>query len=156
MKYLKMRPANHLHLRQDARVTDIKTNLRIMICVIVAYSLNKFLLRPWVVQNEISGVIRIFTFSFPNLCEAVCGTIVLTNLGLVANSSVLTPTSRFKPLTIYVSATIIAAAYVILQEFKVHNLGGRNVYDFNDVLFSIAGLALIFSYLLMKKPEYKP
>lgn len=135
-------------------MNDIRTNLRLMAGVVVAYLLNKFALRPFVVRNEISGWISTFTFSWPNLCEAVCGTILLTNLALIANAALLTEPRRLKMLTIYIVTTLLAASYVILQELKIHNLGGRNVYDFNDVLFSIAGLALTFGYLLVKQPKY--
>ncbi|MEZ5288410.1 MAG: hypothetical protein R2712_27110 [Vicinamibacterales bacterium] len=45
---------------------------------------------------------------------------------------------------IYLLSVAITGAYVVLQEVKVHNLGGRNVYDPNDVVASIIGLVMMF------------
>lgn len=141
-------------LKTDLQMNDIRTNLRIMMIFIMGFILNKFLLRPYVLENHITGLIKTFTLSFPNLCEAVCGTIMLTNLALVGNVRLLKQPRRFKQSTIYFTATLFAAIYVILQELKVHNFGGRNVYDFNDVLFSIVGLGISLGYLVTKRPEY--
>lgn len=41
---------------------------------------------------------------------------------------------------IYLLATLLAGTYVLTQEFKLHNLGGRNVYDPYDALASIIGI----------------
>ncbi len=49
--------------------------------------------------------------------------------------------------TIYLIATLAAAVYVILQEFKIHNLGGANTYDPYDVVASIIGLITVFTIL---------
>jgi hypothetical protein len=44
-------------------------------------------------------------------------------------------------------ATLIAGTYVLAQEFKLHSVGGNNVYDFNDVLASILGLVVVYLML---------
>tara|TARA_R110002072_G_scaffold37556_4_gene109712 strand:+ start:5653 stop:5820 length:168 start_codon:yes stop_codon:yes gene_type:complete len=42
---------------------------------------------------------------------------------------------------------MFAAIFVITQEMKFHNFGGKNIYDFNDVIASIIGLIVIFVML---------
>jgi hypothetical protein len=135
-------------------MTDIRANNRILLAFVAAFILNKVVLRPYVISNDITGLIETFAFSFPNLCEAVVGTLMLTNIALVLNSHFLANSQRFKERTIYFTVTTFSAVYVILQEFKVHNIGGRNVYDSNDVVFSVVGLGLVIGYLLIKKPKY--
>ncbi|MEM7574511.1 MAG: hypothetical protein AAF433_16525 [Bacteroidota bacterium] len=41
---------------------------------------------------------------------------------------------------IYLLAVLLAAIYVTTQELKIHNLGGANIYDPNDLIFSGIGL----------------
>ncbi|MEP3479228.1 MAG: hypothetical protein ABJZ55_08280 [Fuerstiella sp.] len=135
-------------------MNDIRGNLRIMLGVIMIYLFNKFALRPHVLNNQLSGLIKTIAFSLPNFCEAVCGTILLTNIALVANTRLLSPQHRFGLSTIYFTTTSSAAVYVILQELKIHNLGGRNVYDVHDLEFSVIGLTLTLCYLLIKQPRY--
>ena len=45
-------------------------------------------------------------------------------------------------------SVLISGTYVLLQEYKVHNLGGNNVFDMYDVIFSIVGLIVILSLLI--------
>ena len=114
---------------------------------------NKFLIRPFVLGNDLPELAQIIVLSFPNLCEAVVGTLVVTYIGLVLNNRFLQRGVRLKDVCIYFVATMLAGVYVILQEFKVHNLGGINVYDPYDVLFSIVGLIIAFLLLLRIKPS---
>lgn len=114
--------------------------------MVVLYMANKFLLRPYVLANEFPEAINVFVLSFPNLCEAICGSLLLANIGLSLRS-------RFawalKDKHIYLASILVAAVYVLTQELKIHNLGGRNVYDPYDLLFSVIGLlvaAIIFGY----------
>jgi hypothetical protein len=51
-------------------------------------------------------------------------------------------------LILYLLAVTFAGIYVITQELKIHNLGGQNIYDPNDVVFSILGLIIGFSIVL--------
>ncbi|AZQ59679.1 hypothetical protein EJ994_13005 [Maribacter sp. MJ134] len=132
---------------------DIRTNLRIMFLVVMCYLLNKYMLRPFVLDNGLDGFTNVFVLSFPNLCEAILGTLLLTNIALVVNTKWFKE-YRIKTFFIYPTVVLLAAIYVITQELKIHNLGGRNVYDLNDVLFSIIGLLLALVYLLIKRPQY--
>lgn len=132
---------------------DIRTNLRIMFLIVMCYLLNKYVLRPFVLDNDLDGFTNVFVLSFPNLCEAILGTLLLTNIALVVNTKWFKE-YRIKTFFIYPTVVLLAAIYVITQELKIHNLGGRNVYDLNDVLFSIIGLFLALVYLLIKRPQY--
>lgn len=134
-------------------MTDELKLASIQIGTTLIFAANKFLIRPFVLGNDLPALAQIFVLSFPNLCEAVVGTLVVTYIGLVLNNKFLQPSVRLKNAHIYSMATILAGVYVILQEFKIHNLGGRNVYDPYDVLFSIIGLFMSYLLLLYIKPS---
>ncbi|MGX1927918.1 hypothetical protein [Flagellimonas sp. 2504JD4-2] len=89
---------------------------------------------------ESSSIAEVLVYSIPNLCEAIMGTIVTTALLFMLNDRL-----KLKLQEVYVYAISIsfAAIYVISQELKYHNIGGNNVYDFNDLLASIIGLLLM-------------
>lgn len=120
--------------------------LRIQLGVIVSFVLVKFLLRPFVLEQRYTGISKIFVLSYPNFCEAIVGTIMLTYLLLIAKAT--SKRLKIKEQYLYGIAVLLSATYVVLQELKVHNLGGENVYDPLDVLFSIFGL--IFAYILIQ------
>ncbi len=50
-------------------------------------------------------------------------------------------------------ATLLSAIYVITQEYKIHNIGGNNVDDINDIWFSLGGLLAGLSLILTLKPK---
>lgn len=134
---------------------DLRTILRIMIFVIAAFLFNKFALRPYVLEHHFPEFVNIFVLSFPNLCEAILGTLLLTNIGLVFTTKFLHADTKIKGAVLYSIVVLVAAVYVILQELKIHNLGGRNVYDPFDVLFSIIGLIITYLFLLSFKPQFE-
>lgn len=77
------------------------------------------------------------------------GTIVITGLMHLGKWRL----GWFKTLTeknIYNTAVSLASIYVITQEFKIHNLGGTNIYDPNDVIASIIGLVFIWSLMNLR------
>ncbi len=132
---------------------DIRKNVRILLGIVVVFIINKMLLRPYVLENDFPEYLNIFVLSFPNLCEAIAGSILLVNLGLYGNQMFLKPTFRVKEHVIYKVSILVAAIYVILQEFKIHNLGGRNTYDPYDVLFSVMGLVIAYALFHYLKPK---
>jgi len=134
-------------------MTGQRKLLRINLLIIVSYFLMKFLVRPFVLDNDFPEVFQILVLSYPNFCEAVAGTIVLTFFGLWLRSSISKEKSKPKEKVIYLLCVSVAAVYVLLQEFKVHNLGGNNVYDSYDVLFSIIGLIVAYLLLIWIKPK---
>ncbi len=119
-------------------MADILKLARVQIVVIVFFAFFKFL-RPSVLKTEAPELVKIFLWSFPNFCEAIVGVMTLTAIGLVINRR-LRFKKRFKEKNVYVLAVLLAAVYVISQELKFHNLGGHNVYDPIDLVFSIIGL----------------
>ena len=141
-------------------MNDIRTNLRIMLMVALLFISNKFFLRPYILENEFPEFLNIFVLSFPNLCEAILGGLLLTNIGLFIKQKFLKTPSSITENHIYIFAVLATAIYVLLQEFKIHNLGGNNVYDPFDVLFSLIGLLTVYFILLYLKPvisfEQKP
>jgi phosphatidylserine synthase len=54
---------------------------------------------------------------------------------------------------VYILAFFMAGVYVLLQEFKIHNLGGNNVFNSTDVFFSILGLVVSIFLLYYIKPS---
>lgn len=127
---------------------DIRLNLRIILVTVVAFLLNKFVIRPYVLKVDAHEIWSILVLSFPNFCEAICGTLLLMNIALVFNKK----RPYIKTRYLYHIIPVITATYVILQELKVHNLGGNNVYDPFDLLFSILGIVFTYGFLLIKRP----
>lgn len=110
------------------------------------FILNKLYIRSWVLENELPTVFQIVVFSIPNLIEAILGILILTAI-LLQLRQVSNKKESIKETTIYLIVLIISALYVIPQELKIHNLGGRNVYDPYDLIASIIGLLMTFTIL---------
>ena len=81
--------------------------------------------------------------SFSNFAEAVVGTIVISNLILLGKRSQNSIAPKISNVNVCLLATLLTGFYVISQELKLHNLGGNNIYDPNDVLGSVIGLVFI-------------
>lgn len=120
--------------------------------IFVSFILLKGYLRTPILNSNPPEFIKIFVLSYPNFCEAVLGSIVLIGIGLVFNKRVIPESKQLNKAVMYKISLALAAVYVILQEFKVHNIGGKNVYDPYDVFFSIIGI--VVAYLLVHK--YQP
>jgi len=135
-------------------VTSQNILLRIQLLIIASYLVIKFLIRPIVIENEYTGLIKTFALSYPNFCEAIAGSIVIAFMLLIINGKFWKKDFRLKEKYIPLISILISGIYVLLQEFKIHNIGGRNVYDPYDVIFSILGLIIAFGLLLYIKPKY--
>jgi len=133
-------------------MNDFRRSSRIMFVVVLIFICNKFLLRPYILENDFPEFIDIFVLSLPNLCEAVIGGLLLSNLGLYVKYKFLTTNTRITEKHIYLVAVLLTAMYTLLQELKVHNLGGNNVCDPYDIFFSIMGLIIVYCILLHMKP----
>ncbi len=107
---------------------------------ILVFILNKLILRPWILGNDLPDIFQIATHSIPNLTEAVIGTLILTGFLLQARQYFNQKLGFLKDIQIYLIALGLASVYVITQELKFHNLGGENVYDPYDLIASIIGL----------------
>jgi hypothetical protein len=134
-------------------MNDARKLARIMFLVVVLFICNKLILRPYVLKNEFPEFVNVFVLSFPNLCEAVVGGLLLTNIGLYLKHKYLKAHSSITEHHVYLFAVLLTAVYVLLQELKVHNLGGNNVYDPFDMLFSVMGMGLAYFLLLYLKPR---
>ncbi len=110
----------------------------IFIIAILIFFINKFYIRPWILKEGIGGVLLVFTYSIPNLIEAIVGTLILT--GILLQLRALFDVVNVKDLTVSTVAVIMAGIYVISQELRFHNIGGNNVYDPNDLIASLVGL----------------
>lgn len=104
--------------------------------------------RPSLLKMDLSPFWEIVVWSFPNFCEALAGMFMLTAMALI-----FTRNKNYPPLSIYITSGIVAAIYVITQEMKLYNLGGDNVYDPYDVLFSVLGLIVSFLIILKLQPS---
>lgn len=131
---------------------DILKLARIQILFIVLFAFFKFI-RPPVLKSNAFDWIKIALLSLPNFFEGVIGVLTLTAMLLYLNSRFLTKKQQAKESLIYGIALILAGIYVITQEFKIHNLGGENVYDKNDVIFSIIGLTVGYLIIVIYKPR---
>ncbi len=81
--------------------------------------------------------LEITLYSLPNFWEGVVGVITVTMLALYLGFH-----RKFGLTVVHIGATVLSGIYVITQEFKLHNLGGDNIYDPYDVVFSIIGLLI--------------
>ena len=119
----------------------LKPLIRILfITAFLIFVLNKFYLRPLVLKMESFSIAKVFVYSVPNLCEAIMGTIVATALLFMLNNRLKL---KLRDIYVYVISISFASIYVISQELKYHNIGGNNIYDFNDLVASIIGLLLM-------------
>jgi hypothetical protein len=121
--------------------------IRLYLFALAFHSFNKFLLRPLILENDLPHFLKIFTLSVPNFIEALMGTIVITAL-LHFTQVRLEWLMGLGEKAAYSLATLLASVYVITQELKLHNLGGRNTYDPNDVIASVIGLLFIYTLLI--------
>ncbi|AXT50076.1 hypothetical protein D1818_04235 [Aquimarina sp. BL5] len=133
-------------------MTDILKLVRIQILLIILFVVFKFI-RPAVLNNGFPQWIKITLLSLPNFFEAFIGTLILTGIGLYLNLRILSRKRQIKRNLIYVIAPILAGIYVITQELKLHNLGGNNVYDSNDIVFSVIGLITGYLIVILIKPR---
>lgn len=133
------------------RIRNAFILFRIQILVILSFVIVKFILRPIVTNHSDSKVLEVFVYSYPNFCEAIIGAIVIVVImfSIAGFLKQKNPAIRINNFFLYILSIALTGAYVILQEFKIHNLGGENVYDRYDVLFSVMGLIVAF-YLLVR------
>ncbi len=131
---------------------DILKLARIQIGILIPFIFFKAI-RPYVLKNDYPEFFKLFLLSFPNFCEAIVGVMTVTMLGLVINHKWIPTKHQVKEEQIYILAILLSAIYVILQEFKVHNLGGNNVYDSNDIIFSVVGLGIAYFLVVRIKPR---
>jgi hypothetical protein len=131
---------------------DILKLARIQIYIIILFVFGKGVLRPYILEGDFPLFMDIFVLSLPNFFEGITGVLSLTFIGLYLNHRF--NKHRLSNSIIYLLAVILATVFVLTQEFKLHNLGGNNVYDPYDVLFSIVGLGIGYLIILKLKPDF--
>jgi hypothetical protein len=139
-----------------AELTNTKNKLKIkkyvsylFVTVFILFVLNRFYVKPFVLENNYPDIFQIVVLSLPNFSEAVMGTLILTGILLQLRQFMGDKLKFFNTSRVYLTALILASIYVISQEFKLHNIGGNNVYDPYDLVASIIGLTL--TYMIIRK-----
>ena len=114
----------------------------------LAFLLNRHIVRPWVLENVVSGPVTVVVNSLPNLVEAIVGTIWIAGTLLDIWRRVGGPRFYLDCTYIYKVATVIAGLFVILSEVNWIRFRGPNVYDPNDLAASVLGLFLVYFLLV--------
>lgn len=108
----------------------------------------KSILRPWVRQNDFAEAFTIILGSIPNFLEPLVGVPAVTGILFMTRHSGAKWFATLSDKSIYFLSIFLASIYVITQEFRVHSIGGNNIYDPNDVVASVLGLALMLGLML--------
>lgn len=127
--------------------------------LMLIFLLNKFYLRPWVLNNKFPDIFPLIVLSIQNLLEAIVGTFILTGILFQLRQMFHKKIGKITNTYIHLIAVAIAAIYVISQKLKFHNLGGINIFDFFDIVASIIGLVTAFGLMqifgFIEKPNAK-
>ena len=121
--------------------------IRLYIAGFFLFVVNKFVLRPVVLDRSFPRIFEIIVLSLPNTIEVVLGVTTLAGIFTALKFRFRPRYDHMSNVAIVSAATIVGAVYVLTQEFKIHNLGGRNVYDPYDVVASVIGLVGMFVLL---------
>ncbi len=135
------------------KMADILKLVRIQILFTVLFVFFKFI-RPSILNSTSPEFFKKILLSLPNFFESVIGTLILTGIGLVLNDK-LNKKNQIGVKTIYILAVLLAGIYVITQELKIHNIGGNNTFDQNDLIYSIIGLIIGYWIVVRNKPRIR-
>jgi len=116
--------------------------IRLYLLSLMAFVMVKMWIRPVVLEADVWVGFDIFVLSFPNLVEGIVGVSSASGLLLLAKMRGLWILETIPDRTIIVCAGVLAAIYVLTQEYGLHNLGGNNVTDIYDVIASVIGLSM--------------
>jgi len=122
--------------------------VRIYVGSLVFFVLNKLLLRPLVADRPVPAWMDVVLYSSPNLIEAVMGMTTVAVLLLLARERLGRRWAQASDAAVYAATAFLAGTYVLTQEFKLHDLGGRNVYDPLDAVASCVGVGLMWLLFL--------
>lgn len=114
--------------------------IRVYLVFFGLFLITKIFLRPWVLARDLPAIFDIFVLSLPNASEAVMGTTTVVALLLLAKFHYRPRYDSVPDVTAYLVGTLLAAIYVLTQEFNIHSLGGNNTFDPYDVAASVMGL----------------
>ena len=114
--------------------------LRLYLIVFILFLVNKVVLRPIVLDHDSLPYLQILVFSIPNTFEAIIDMSNIAGLLMVAKLYFRPRFDGIPNLTLYLLATVLAGTYVLTQEFRLNDLGGRNACNPYDVVASIIGI----------------
>lgn len=137
-------------LREEVRLNDLTVRgvtWNIYLINMGIFFLLKLWFRPWLWEQEGFEILKTISNSLPNFIEAYVGVFCISGLFLLAKIKSYSWVRNLSEKWVYAISTVLAAIFVITQEMKFHNLGGRNIYDPNDVVASIIGLVFVFVML---------
>ena len=95
-------------------MTFKKHNLRIILVVIALYICNKFFIVPNVLAHGIPESFKIFVGSFPNLFEAIVGSLFLTNVALFRNKTLLGINQKLPVFFVFLITVIFTGVFVFI------------------------------------------
>lgn len=129
--------------------------IRLYLGSVLAFVIVKAWVRPVVLDADVWIGFDILVLSFPNFVEGIVGVSSTTGLLLLAKMRGVKAFRTISDRTIVVCAGVLAAIYVVTQEYGLHNLGGNNVTDFNDVVASAIGVSMTV-WIYFKNGFFKP
>jgi predicted tellurium resistance membrane protein TerC len=88
-------------------------------------------------------VVIVLVNSFPNLVEAIIGTLILTGIGMAIRKLSTNAIHRVSNSKVYLVASLVAGLYVVTQELNWYNFRGPNVMDRYDIAASLLGLVIV-------------
>ena len=118
--------------------------VRLFLGAFIFFVLNKVFLRPLVLENDVPAWLDVFVLSVPNTIESIFGMSLVGGILMVARQRFYGSVGSVTRLAVYLVTLVLVGMYVLTQEFKLHNLGGNNVYDPNDVIASVVGMIVMF------------
>lgn len=136
-------------------MSDILKLVRLQILLLVVFIICK-VTRPSLLETGLHKIVKSIFLSLPNFFEGCIGVLLLSGILLYLKRQRILRIHLISDHLLYLFALLLAAIYVLTQEFKIHNIGGTNVFDINDVLFSIIGVVLGYSIVLYLKPTTTP
>ncbi|MBO6524900.1 MAG: hypothetical protein JJ971_13795 [Balneolaceae bacterium] len=118
--------------------------------VFLSFPVVKGILRPWAISTIPDSFFTTVLFSYPNFAEAVIG---LSSVSVMLFIFRNWCRERFniyliQDTSLYLISASLSAVFVITQEMKIHDLGGENIYDINDIYASCIGLIFTLGLLL--------
>ncbi|MDH7445986.1 hypothetical protein [Aquimarina sp. 2201CG14-23] len=137
----------------NERFNDIMKLARIELIIIPIFILFKYI-RPKVLESASPEFLKITLLSIPNFFEAIVGTLTLTGVFLFINDR-MNIKRQISLKIIYILAVIAAAIYVITQELNIINIRTNKTFDQNDIFFSIVGLIIGYTIILLVKPSIR-
>ena len=124
---------------------------RVELIIIPIFILFKYI-RPSVLESKSPDFFKITLLSLPNFFEAIIGTLTLTGFILIMNN-LLNQKHQIGPRMVYMIAVALAGVLVIAQELNIIDIRTNTTFDPCDIIFSVIGLIIGYSIVLLIKPR---